>query len=177
VTSSGKILLLGRPERHTLYRKVKKVVKGKKKTVKVRYHIRTQTVQRLLSSGAADPGFGRVGRINYIDPTAGSFENLGADGQERIYLVGRIGLRLRKSPHNPLHRTQFLVERTQSNGNYDKGFGKGGVVTTGFGGPADSFATQVLFAGKGRVLVGGGITSAQLETGGGFALVRYFAGK
>lgn len=177
VAPSGKILLLGRPERHTLYKKVKKVVKGKKTTVKVRVHIRTQTVQRLLPSGAADPGFGRVGRINYTDPQAGSLSTLTADAQERIYLVGRIGLRVSKSPHNPLHRTQFLVERTQANGNYDRTFGKGGVVTTGFGGPADAFATQVQPAGKGKLLVGGGITSPELASGGGFAIARYLTGK
>lgn len=177
VTPAGKILLLGRPFRRRFYKKVKKTVEGKKVTKKVRVSVRAQTVQRLLPSGAADPGFGRVGRIDYIDPKAGSLAALAADGKERIYLVGRIGKRVSKSPNNPLHRTQFLVERTLANGNYDKSFGKKGVVTTGFGGPADSFATQVMFDAKGRIVVGGGITSSKLETGGGFAIARYLPGK
>ena len=182
VAPSGKLLLLGRPFRRSFYEKKKVTVKtkdGKKKKVwkKVRVSVRAQTVQRLLPSGAADPSFGRIGKIDYIDPNAGSLSALTADAQERIYLVGRIGKRVSKSPNNPLHRTQFLVERTLGSGSFDNSFGKGGVVTTGFGGPAGSFATQVMFAGKGRLLVGGGITSPQLETGGGFAIARYLTGK
>jgi uncharacterized delta-60 repeat protein len=176
VTLSGKILLLGRPERHTIYKKATKIVKGKKVTVKLRRHDRTQTLQRLLPSGAGDPSFGRVGRINYVDPQSGSLSALTADSQERIYLVGRIGKRVSKSPRNPLHRTTFLVERTLSNGLYDRSFGKNGTVSTGFGGPSDSFATQVMLDSKGRIVVGGGITSPQLESGGGYAIARYLPG-
>jgi uncharacterized delta-60 repeat protein len=175
VAPSGKILLLGRPERSSTYKKekVKDKKTGKTKVEKVRVRIYVQTVQRLLPSGAADPGFGRVGRVRYTDPAAGSLSALTADQNERIYLVGRIGTRISKSPNNPLHRTQFLIERTQANGNYDKSFGKNGIVTTGFGGPTDAFATQVALDAKGRVLVGGGITSPELESGGGYALARY----
>jgi uncharacterized delta-60 repeat protein len=181
VTPAGKILLLGRPFRRTFYKKKKVTVEAedgtkKKVTKKVAVRVRAQTVQRLLPSGAADPGFGRVGRIDYIDPAAGSLAALAADQEERIYLVGRIGKRVSKSPNNPLHRTQFLIERTEAKGPFDKSFGKEGVVTTGFGGPADAFATQVMFDAKGRILVGGGITSSQLETGGGFAIARYLPG-
>jgi uncharacterized delta-60 repeat protein len=175
IAPSGKILLLGRPEGRRIYKKVK--IKNKKtgKTVvkKVAVHIRVQTVQRLLPSGAGDPGFGRVGRIDYTDPTAGSLSALTVDAEEHIYLAGRVAKRLAKSPHNPLHRTQFLLERTQANGTYDRSFGREGVVETGFGGPTDSFATQVELDSKGRILVGGGIMSPELETGGGFAIVRY----
>jgi uncharacterized delta-60 repeat protein len=177
VAPSGKLLLLGRPRRHSIYKRVHKVVKGKKVTVKVRVPVRTQIVQRLLPGGAADPSFGRVGQIEYVDPKAGSFSALTVDGKERIYLVGRIGKRISKSPRNPLHRTQFLVERTLANGSYDRSFGEEGLVATGFGGPSDAFATQVMFDSKGRLLVGGGITSSQLETGGGFAIARYLTGK
>jgi hypothetical protein len=144
--------------------------------VKLRRHDRTQTLQRLLPSGAGDPSFGRVGRINYVDPQSGSLSALTADSQERIYLVGRIGKRVSKSPRNPLHRTTFLVERTLSNGLYDRSFGKNGTVSTGFGGPSDSFATQVMLDSKGRIVVGGGITSPQLESGGGYAIARYLPG-
>jgi uncharacterized delta-60 repeat protein len=178
IAPSGKILLLGRPQGSHIYRHVKRKNKktGKVENVKVRHNIRVQTVQRLLPSGAADPGFGRVGRINYTDPAAGSLAALAVDNQERIYLVGRIGKRVSKAAHNPLHRTQFLIERTGSEGNYDHTFGKEGVITTGFGGPADSFATQVMLDKKGRIEVGGGITSPELATGGGFAIARYLPG-
>jgi uncharacterized delta-60 repeat protein len=178
IAPSGKILLLGRPQSRRVYKKVK--VKNKKtgKTIvkKVRVSIRVQTVQRLLTSGAADPGFGRIGRIDYTDPTAGSLSSLTVDSQERIYLAGRVAKRIKSSPHNPLHRTQFLLERTQANGTYDRSFGREGVVETGFGGPTDSFATQVELDPKGRILVGGGIMSPELESGGGFAIARYLPG-
>jgi uncharacterized delta-60 repeat protein len=178
IAPSGKILLLGRPQSRRVYKKVKTKDKKTGKTVvkKVRVNIRVQTVQRLLPSGAADPGFGRIGRIDYTDPTAGSLSALAVDPEERIYLVGRVAKRIKSSPHNPLHRTQFLLERTQANGTYDRSFGREGVVETGFGGPTDSFATQVELDKKGRILVGGGIMSPELESGGGFAIARYLPG-
>lgn len=178
IAPSGKILLLGRPEDRHRYKhvKVKNKKTGKTESKSIRVDYRVQTVQRLLSSGAGDPGFGRVGRIEYTDPSTGSFSALTVDNQERIYLAGRIGKRVSKSANNPLHRTQFLLARTQSNGSVDRTFGDKGVVTTGFGGPSNAFATQVEIDRNGRILVGGGITSSQLETGGGFALARYLPG-
>jgi uncharacterized delta-60 repeat protein len=178
VAPSGKILLLGRPTGKHYYRHAKR--KNKKthevENVRIRVNYRVQTVQRLLSSGAGDPGFGRVGRINYTDPKAGSFAALTVDGQERIYLVGRIGKRVSKSRHNPLHRTQFLLERTGAEGNIDHTFGKEGQIVTGFGGPSNSFATQVMLDKKGRIEVGGGIIAPELASGGGFAIARYLPG-
>jgi hypothetical protein len=50
-------------------------------------------------------------------------------------------------------------------------------VTAGFGGPADAFATQVELVAKGRILVGGGIESSELTSGGGFALARFLPGE
>jgi uncharacterized delta-60 repeat protein len=178
VAPSGKLLLLGRPESRRIYKKekVKDKKTGKTVTKKVRTSIRVQTVLRLLPSGAADPSFGRIGGLEYADPKIGSFAALAVDQEERIYLAGRIGKRVSKSPHNPLTRTQFLLERTQANGKFDDSFGTEGAVITGFGGPSNSFATQVTIDAKGRILVGGGIQSPQLESGGGFALVRYLPG-
>lgn len=178
IAPSGKILLLGRPTGSHIYKHVKRKNKktGKVEKVKVRVDIRVQTVQRLLASGAADPGFGRVGRIAYTDPSSGSFAGIAVDSQERVYLVGRIGKRVSKASHNPLHRTQFLTVRTGHEGNIDHTFGKEGSVITGFGGPSNSFATQVMLDQKGRIEVGGGITSPDLATGGGFAIVRYLPG-
>jgi uncharacterized delta-60 repeat protein len=178
VAPSGKILLLGRPEKshYTKMVTARKKKNGKKVRVPVRVDVRIQNVRRLLPSGASDPSFGRTGSVNYVDPKAGSFATLAVDPEERIYLAGRIGLRVSKQANNPLHRTQFLLERVGSSGRIDGTFGKEGVVTTGFGGPADSFATQVSLTG-GKILVGGGITSPQFASGGGFALARYLPGK
>lgn len=179
IAPSGKILLLGRPEGSHYFktesRRNKKT--GKVERVKVRISIKIQNVRRLLPGGASDPSFGRTGSVNYADPNVGSFSALTTDGKERIYLAGRIGRRVSKQPNNPLHRTQFLLERTQANGRIDNTFGHEGAVTAGFGGPADAFATQVELVAKGRILVGGGITSPELASGGGFALARFSPGK
>jgi uncharacterized delta-60 repeat protein len=176
IAPSGKILLLGHPVNSTFTKKVHKKVNGHSIAVPVKEKVQVQTVQRLLPSGAADPSFGRIGRINYVDPKVGSFSALTADKEERIYLVGRVAHRVSKGPNNPLHRTQFLISRFRSAGGLEKSFGQEGTVTIGFGGPADAFATQVEIDAQGRILVGGGITSPQLASGGGFALARFLPG-
>jgi uncharacterized delta-60 repeat protein len=174
---SGKILLLGRPMTSTFTKKVHRKDNGHVVTVPVKEKVKVQALQRLLPSGAADPSFGRVGRINFVDPKVGSYSAVAADAEERFYLVGRVGRRVSRGPNNPLHRTQFMVSRFLSGGRLDNSFGESGTVYTGFGGPSDSFATQVEVDSKGRILVGGGITSPQLASGGGFALARYLPGK
>ena len=63
------------------------------------------------------------------------------------------------------------------NGNFDRSFGRHGSVRTGFGGPASSFATEVMVDKRGRIVVGGGVTTPRLSTGGGFAIARYLSGR
>ncbi len=174
VAPSGKILLLGRPESARVYhkKKVKDKKTGKLVTKKVAVRINEQTVQRLLPSGAGDPSFGRSGSVTYNDPKPGSYTGITVDSKERIYLAGRIGKQA-GSKSNGQQRTNFLLARTQPSGNPDKSFGNGATVVTDFGTRADAFATQVAIDGKGRILVGGGIVSPQLASGGGFALARY----
>jgi uncharacterized delta-60 repeat protein len=175
IAPSGKILLLGQPETHRTYRKkkVKDKETGKVVTEKVRAYVKVQTVQRLLSSGAADSSFGHHGSLTYNDPKVGSFAAIGVDGKERAYLAGRVGKPTPKKK-NATRRTSFILARIQASGYPDRTFGKEGIVTTDFGG--SSFATQVAVDAKGRVLVGGGIVSSQLETGSGFAIARYLPG-
>jgi uncharacterized delta-60 repeat protein len=175
VAPSGKILLLGRPEKRRIYKKVKEVVDGKTVTTKVRVSVRVQTVHRLLPSGASDPSFSRIGQTSYLDPPIGSLSAIAADKQERIYLAGRAGQRVSSSARNTLIRTTFVLGRTTAGGGFDRSFGRKGLVTTGFGGPTSAFATQVMLDAKGRILVGGGITSPKLQTGSGYAVARYRA--
>jgi uncharacterized delta-60 repeat protein len=171
---SGKILLLGRPESgsETVKKKVKDKKTGKVVTKKVRVRIQVQTVQRLLPSGAGDPSFGRSGSISYNDPKPGSYGAIAVDSKERIYLAGRIGKQAGTKAKGQ-QRTNFVLGRIKSNGNPDRSFGKEATVVTDFGARADAFATQVAIDNKGRILVGGGIVSPQLASGGGFALARY----
>jgi uncharacterized delta-60 repeat protein len=175
ISPAGRILLLGRPETHRSYRnkKVKDEETGKIVTEKVRIYIKQQTIQRLLPSGAGDPSFGHSGTVAFTDPKQGSYGALATDTKERVYLAGRIAKGNSKKAKKGPHRTEFLLGRLKSNGKNDKSFGRRGIATTDFGHSADSFATQVMLDPKGGILVGGGLESPQLESGGGFALVRY----
>jgi uncharacterized delta-60 repeat protein len=176
VTPSDKILLLGEPQHQRVYHKVAKIEEGKKVIKRVSKTIRYQVVERLLPSGAFDPGFSRIGSAKYLDPEAGSFTDLTADAGERTYLVGSDGKRVSSSPHNQTLRRTFVLGRLTPKGTYDRSFGSRGKVTTGFGGPSSAIATQVTLDAKGRILVGGSIITPQLQSGGGFAIARYLPG-
>jgi uncharacterized delta-60 repeat protein len=176
VTPSGKILLLGEPQHQRVYHKVAEVEEGKKVVKRVGKTIRYQVVERLLPSGAFDPGFSRIGSAKYLDPEAGSFTDLTADAGERTYLVGSVGKRVSPSPHNQILRRTFVLGRLTPKGTYDRSFGSRGKVTTGFGGPSSAIATQVALDAKGRILVGGSIITPQLQSGSGFAIARYLPG-
>jgi uncharacterized delta-60 repeat protein len=176
VTPSGNVLLLGEPQNQRVYHKVAVVEEGKKVIKKVRKTIRYQVVERLLPSGAFDPGFSRIGSAKYLDPESGTFSDLTADAAERTYLVGNVGKRVSPSPHNQILRRTFFLGRLTPKGTYDRSFGTRGKVTTGFGGPSSAVATQVVLDGKGRILVGGSIITPALPSGGGFAIARYSSG-
>jgi len=175
VTPSGKILLLGEGEHRTEYHRVTVMKEGKKVSKRVGKRIEFQVVERLLPSGAFDPGFSRIGSAKYVDPENGSFTDLTADSHERTYLVGNLGRRVSQAKHNHLLRRTFVLARLHPKGTYDRGFGDRGSVRTGFGGPSSASATQVEIDPQGRILVGGGVISPELPSGGGFAIVRYFA--
>jgi uncharacterized delta-60 repeat protein len=174
VAPSGKLLLLGQPERFRSYRnrKTKDKETGKVVTEKVRVYIKKQTVMRLLPSGAGDPSFGRSGSLTYSDPEPGAYSAITADSKERIYLAGRIGKHAGKSKKGG-QRTNFLLARVKAKGAPDRSFGNGATVSTDFGARANAFATQVELNAKGQIVVGGGVQSPQLESGGGFAIARY----
>jgi uncharacterized delta-60 repeat protein len=153
VASSGKIVLLGAKE------------KGE------------QLVMRLLPNGAADPSFGRTGRMRLIGPKRTALAAVALDGRGRVLVAGRISKRVSKKKKNPLLRSTFLLARLSPDGDVDRSFGRKGTVRTGFGGPSNSFATQIVLDAKGRIVVGGGITTPRLGTGGGFAIARYLGGR
>lgn len=153
---SGKILLLGSRQN-------------------IAKHKAQQMVMRLLPNGSKDPGFARIGFIRVIIPRSANLAAIAADARERILLAGHITRKLPKG--NGLRRSSFLLGRLKPKGTFDRSFGRHGSVKTGFGGPADSFATQILVDRKGRILVGGLISTPRLSTGGGFAIARYLAGR
>ncbi len=149
VAPSGKIVLLGARRG------------GKQKT---------QLAMRLLPDGGLDPSFGRTGRVTILLPKGGALTSVAVDGKERLLFAGRASKPVRVSR---VLRSTFLLARMNPKGSFDRSFGRRGSVRTGFGGPSSSAATQVMLAGKGRILVGGNVTTPRLATGGGFALARY----
>lgn len=162
IAPSGKILLLG-PSRNTRQKEKGKWVP-----------VASQTVMQLLPNGTADPSFARIGTVSIIHSRTSAFSALAVDAQGRLLLAGRIAKRVApKSKKNPLRRSSFFVSRMNGKGEFDRGFGEHGSVVTGFGGPANTFATQVVLLNGGRMLVGGGISSPQLATGGGYAIAKY----
>jgi uncharacterized delta-60 repeat protein len=154
VAPSGKIVLLGAKQSKS----------------------KSQLVTRLLPSGAPDPSFGRIGRVNLVLPKGAAFAAVAVDGRGRLLLAGHSSKRVSKSPKNPLRRSTFWLARMNPEGNVDRFFGRRGSVRTGFGGPSSSFATQVMLDARGRIVVGGGVSTPLLGTGGGFALARYLGG-
>jgi uncharacterized delta-60 repeat protein len=172
VAPSGKIDLLG-PSRNSRQR-VKNHKNGKKQPKYTYIPVAEQTVTQLLPTGAADPSFSRTGSTNIVTERSASFSAIAVDAQGRLLLAGRVAKRVApNSPKNGLRRSSFLVSRMTAKGEFDRGFGNNGEVRTGFGGPASSFATQIVLLNGGRMLVGGGITSPQLSSGGGFAIAKY----
>lgn len=151
VARSGKIILLGAPRREQ------------------------QVVSRLFPSGAADPGFGHAGEVVLNLPSRSAFANVALDARGRLLLAGRVSKAIGKKGKKRIGRSSFLLARLNPEGTVDRSFGHRGLVSTRFRGPSSSFATQVMLDGKGRIVVGGGISTALLPTGGGYAVARYLA--
>lgn len=153
VAPSGKIVLLGAVRRQ-----------GRK---------RTQLVARLVPNGAPDPSFSHTGWIAVNLRRGETFNAVGVDRRGRLLFAGRASRRLSKKPTNPVRRSTFLIERMRARGNgFERSFGHRGTLRTGFGGPSSSFATQILVRGR-QIIVGGGISTPRLHTGGGYAIARY----
>ncbi|HXR61816.1 MAG TPA: hypothetical protein VN732_10860 [Solirubrobacterales bacterium] len=134
-----------------------------------------QVIARLLPNGAPDPSFSRVGKTTLVLPKSMSFAAVDVDQSGRVYLAGRVSRRISKKPNNTLRRSTFVLGRLNRDGTIDRSPGRRGLLTTGFGGPASSFATQVIVERRGRIVVGGGISTPGLSTGGGFAIARYLS--
>ena len=172
VAPSGKIDLLG--PTHNSSRRVKNKEKGKDKPKYKSIPLAEETVTQLLPSGAADPSFSRKGSTQIVHGRDVSLSAIAVDAQGRLLLAGRVAKRVApNSKKNGLRRSSFLVSRVTAKGEIDRSFGNRGEVRTGFGGPASSFATQIVLLNGGRMLVGGGISSPQLASGGGFAIAKY----
>jgi uncharacterized delta-60 repeat protein len=127
---------------------------------------------RLRRNGTFDTSFGRRGRDEVDLPKHSSLAAIAVDRKGRVLLAGTIAHRLR---HTKRDQLRFLLVRTTAAGEADADFGRGGRVTTAFGGRSNVVAGKVLVDPAGRIVVGGKFSGPSTDEA--FALARYLSGK
>jgi len=129
---------------------------------------------RLNRNGSFDKSFGRGGQADLPLPKRGTVAAITVDSKGRVLLAGQAVRNLRrKKGKGAQSQLKFLLLRLTAAGEPDRGFGRGGRVTTGFK-KANVRATDVLVDRVGRIAVGGKLSSPR--TGNGFAIARYLGG-
>lgn len=121
-------------------------------------------VQRYLSTGALDTGFGTGGTTVFAFSTQDDNAKALAFQTDGKILVGGEG-------HATGTYGQHALLRLNENGTVDTSFGVGGKVTTDFGLPSHMHA--VLVQNDGRIVVAGEVYTG--ETNGSFAIARYLS--
>lgn len=125
---------------------------------------------RLRRNGSYDKSFGRGGIVDDLGaPRRSSVEAIASDAAGRVLLAGTVFPKPGKNARAP--RAKFLLMRTTKDGLPDRGFGRHGRVTTGFGRRTNVQATDVLVVPGNRILVGGKFSGPATDTA--LALARY----
>ena len=129
-------------------------------------------LERLLSDGRRDHGFGRSG-VARVRPRDGADVGVaGIDRKGRIVLFG-----LNNPPHRKGHRPprdRFVVGRLRADGELDRGFGTDGWVTTNFPRRLQIRSVNASLDSRGRLVVAG-VTGGWGESHG-FVVARYLMG-
>lgn len=126
-------------------------------------------LMRLSPRGVPDADFGSNGTVRIDLPRYGGQAALAVDERGRTLLAT-------SARHSP-RATRFSLTRRRQDGGVDRRFGHRGWVNTGFGASAKAEGEAVLVDPRGRIVVGGVISSPRLPSGHGFALARYRAGR
>jgi uncharacterized delta-60 repeat protein len=128
-------------------------------------------VKRLLPDGALDDRFGRNG-VATLSAPRGTLEAAAAtvDPAGRILVTGAAA-KLRKPK-----RRRFFLGRLTANGRPDRGFGRDGLTTTGWGGKAEAVGSSLLLQPR-RALVAGTARSGIFGGGSGLVLAGYRLGR
>ncbi|HUC00699.1 MAG TPA: hypothetical protein VMS11_12825 [Solirubrobacterales bacterium] len=124
-------------------------------------------VSRWLPSGRPDRNFGHGG-FEEFDLGRSALSALAIDDHNRAVLAGSAARRG--------GGRSFLVMRLTATGMADSRFGRGGQTTTGFLTTSKAAAASVSLDERGRIVLGGTLTSPLLKTGYGLALARYMGG-
>jgi uncharacterized delta-60 repeat protein len=125
---------------------------------------------RLRRNGSYDKSFGSGGIVDDLGaPRRSSVEAIASDPGGRVLLAGTVFPKPGQNGRAP--RAKFLLMRTTKDGLPDRGFGRRGRVTTGFGQRTNVQATDVLVVPGNRILVGGKFSGPSTDTA--LALARY----
>ena len=123
---------------------------------------------RLRANGSYDKGFGHGGIVDDLPlPKRSTIEAIASDRGGRVLLAGTVFPKAGKNAP----RAKFLLMRMTEDGRLDRGFGRRGRATTGFGRRTNVQATDVLVAPGNRIVVGGKFSGPSTDTA--LALARY----
>jgi uncharacterized delta-60 repeat protein len=121
----------------------------------------------LRPNGTVDPTFGHRGLAPVNLRKNSWLDALAVDDRGRPLLVGWAA---RKTAR---HSWEFQLLRLTTSGRIDRSFGAQGFARTRFGARSNGSAEAVMVSAKGRIVVGGTISSPRFPSGSGIALVRY----
>lgn len=123
---------------------------------------------RLRANGSYDKGFGQGGIVDDLPlPKRSTIEAIASDRGGRVLLAGTVFPRAGKNAP----RAKFLLMRMTKDGRLDRGFGRRGHATTGFGRRSNVQATDILVVPGNRIVVGGRFSGPSTDTA--LALARY----
>ncbi len=122
----------------------------------------------LLSAGDPDATFGTGGKLLLSDGTPSEYRlvmtsAVQADG--KILLAGSVGA-------DQLHLNTFFLERLNSDGTPDAGFGTGGVVTASFG-TGVAQGKSIMIQSDGSIVLGGTYRPDSTGAAAEFAIARF----
>lgn len=137
----------------------------------------TQIVRRLLPDGSRDRSFGHNGSVSPRIIRRAEVSDLAVDHHGRILLAGTLQRVTVGVPSFTVGVPSFTVARLSISGHVDRRFGRKGRRITSFGRRSNAEAEQLVLDSRGRIVVGGPVTTPRLATGHGFAFARYLGGR
>jgi uncharacterized delta-60 repeat protein len=131
-----------------------------------------QIVRRLQPDGSRDVSFGQNGSVSPLIIRHVEAADLAVDHRGRVLLAGTTQgvVRVGTPP-------SFVVARLGVSGRADRQFGRNGRRITSFGQRSNAEVEQLVLDSRGRIVVGGPVTTPRLTTGHGFAFARYLGGR
>ncbi len=122
-------------------------------------------VARLLADGTPDPSFSGDGRVTTVVGATSGAEAVVVQPDGKVVVGGTV------QPVAGDLDTDYLLIRYTADGALDPTFGRGGIVTSSFRGPA--YLTDLVLQSDGRLVAGGSALVDRATIAGDLVLVRY----